>query len=564
MAGLTDSTNFPGTAGGAQPAYGGGSFDAFVARLNAGLTTLGQATYLGGSGSGPDREGARGLATHPTSGDVYVAGFTDSTNFPGTAGGAQAVYGGGGSDAFVARLSADLAASAPTPAPTTTSPMPTPTPSPTNTVVPPTNTPTTTSTPTPIPDSDADGVPDAVENGAPNGGDGNSDGILDSQQANVTSLPNLVDGQYVTLVSPSGTTLVGVSAVPNPSPGDAPVGASFPVGFFAYRVEGLASGAAAIVSMILPSGVNPTTYFKYGPEPGNVPPHWYEFLFDGATGAQISGSTVTMSFVDGQRGDADLNANGTIVEPGGPAVVAGVPTPTPTATAPTPTETPIPPTSTPTPIATPPATPTPPPAEAAICRGAGFFGTHGGTEKSASANITQALLDDFNAVNNPDLTICGQTITNTEVGSVHSALEAICIGPKGNSALQLARQLTAVALSCILTNSDDAICPGGGQAGGVCFGISIEEVFNACNSACAAGDATAEVDGKQISCIGALDCFNNGGAFDVDTGKCGEVAGESCLDRDLENGCFDFQPPGPAGSPRACNEARRNDITILP
>ncbi len=88
--GTTDSTNFPGTAGGAQAANGGGG-DVFVARLNGALTTLIQATYLGGS----DFDEAGGLAIQPTSGDVYVAGATRSTNFPGTAGGAQAAKGGG-------------------------------------------------------------------------------------------------------------------------------------------------------------------------------------------------------------------------------------------------------------------------------------------------------------------------------------------------------------------------------------------------------------------------------------------------------------------------------------
>ncbi len=42
-----------------------------------------QSTYLGGSGG----ESAWALAIHPTSGDVYVAGNTDSFSFPGTAGG---------------------------------------------------------------------------------------------------------------------------------------------------------------------------------------------------------------------------------------------------------------------------------------------------------------------------------------------------------------------------------------------------------------------------------------------------------------------------------------------
>ena len=104
VAGPTTSTNFPGTTGGAQAASGGGN-DGFVARLNTGLTTLRQATYLGGS----DIDNAEALAIHPASGELYVAGATVSTNFPGTAGGAQPAYGGGFSEGFVARLSPDLA-----------------------------------------------------------------------------------------------------------------------------------------------------------------------------------------------------------------------------------------------------------------------------------------------------------------------------------------------------------------------------------------------------------------------------------------------------------------------
>jgi hypothetical protein len=126
VTGYTTSTDFPGTAGGAQPANGGGFLnDAFVARLNATLTTLSQATYLGGSGD----ESGGALAIHPTSGEVFVAGYTSSTNFPGTAGGAQPANGGGG-DAFVARLTADLAGGVqPTPTPTpTVTPTPTHTP----------------------------------------------------------------------------------------------------------------------------------------------------------------------------------------------------------------------------------------------------------------------------------------------------------------------------------------------------------------------------------------------------------------------------------------------------
>jgi hypothetical protein len=104
VAGGTYSTNFPGTSGRAQASYVG-NWDAFAARLNKNLTQILQSTYLGGSGY--DR--AVALAIHPRTGEVYVAGITDSTNFPNTSGGAQA-NSGGRTDAFVARLTADLAA----------------------------------------------------------------------------------------------------------------------------------------------------------------------------------------------------------------------------------------------------------------------------------------------------------------------------------------------------------------------------------------------------------------------------------------------------------------------
>ena len=106
VAGYTSSTNFPHTSGGAQPTSGGNG-DTFVARLSADLTTLTQATYLGGSGL----EVAYGLAIAPATNDVYVTGYTDSTNFPGTANGAQAANAGNG-DGFVARLRSDLATGA--------------------------------------------------------------------------------------------------------------------------------------------------------------------------------------------------------------------------------------------------------------------------------------------------------------------------------------------------------------------------------------------------------------------------------------------------------------------
>jgi hypothetical protein len=60
-------------------------------------------------------------------------------------------------------------------------------------------------------------------------------------------------------------------------------------------------------------------YWKFGPTPGDANPHWYQL-----PGATLVGNTATFSITDGQIGDDDLTANGTIVDQGGPAIFAPV------------------------------------------------------------------------------------------------------------------------------------------------------------------------------------------------------------------------------------------------
>ncbi|MDM8558280.1 Ig-like domain-containing protein [Candidatus Parabeggiatoa sp. HSG14] len=57
-----------------------------------------------------------------------------------------------------------------------------------------------------VPDDDNDGVANEIEDAAPNGGDGNNDGILDSQQAHVASLKT-PDGNYITVEEQNGCTI---------------------------------------------------------------------------------------------------------------------------------------------------------------------------------------------------------------------------------------------------------------------------------------------------------------------------------------------------------------------
>ncbi len=172
---------------------------------------------------------------------------------------------------------------------------------------------------------DLDGVDAAVEDGGPNGGDGNNDMVPDSQQGDVatfiTTLPGLVNdyvtieskiaGQALNYVRPLDVSTLNLSSELN--------GFNFQQGFFEIHVTRVAPGGAAEIKITLPQGAAPDTYFMYGPEPGNALDHWYRFDYDGTTGAVINGNVVTLHFVDGQRGDADLTANGIIADPGGPA-----------------------------------------------------------------------------------------------------------------------------------------------------------------------------------------------------------------------------------------------------
>ncbi len=186
---------------------------------------------------------------------------------------------------------------------------------------------TLTVNPLPGVDGDGDGVDDAIEQAAPDVGsgigDGNNDTLQDHTQSDVTSLPGL-NGEYVTLVS-TPSVLMNVSV--GPPPAGQPGGIALPWGLFSYTVDDLLPGGIANVSMIVHTATNPTSFWKSGPEPGIPGDHYYEFLFDGTTGATLAGNVISLRFVDMQRGDDNvLTIDGLVMEPGGPALLgASVP-----------------------------------------------------------------------------------------------------------------------------------------------------------------------------------------------------------------------------------------------
>jgi Beta-propeller repeat len=99
VGGTTASTNFP-TVTPFQSAFGGGSYDGFVSKLNPAGSALVYSTYLGGVFT----EEVLGVASS-SSGIATVAGYTSSTNFPVVSPVQPALGSNGFSDAFVTRFS---------------------------------------------------------------------------------------------------------------------------------------------------------------------------------------------------------------------------------------------------------------------------------------------------------------------------------------------------------------------------------------------------------------------------------------------------------------------------
>jgi hypothetical protein len=120
-----------------------------------------------------------------------------------------------------------------------------------------------------------------------------------------------------------------------------------------------------------------------------------------------------------------------------------------------------------------------PDSDLGFTRTIGFYKTH--------PAATQWVLDQADGIS-----VCGVELTNVDDDDAHSALEALCLSPKGDQRLQLVRQLTAAALTMALE-------------GGATFGD-----FEACNTLCANGTGSVYELGD---CINSADNFNNSGDY---------------------------------------------------
>ncbi|MCG6911003.1 MAG: hypothetical protein LJE94_12885, partial [Deltaproteobacteria bacterium] len=191
------------------------------------------------------------------------------------------------------------------------------------------------------PDGDGDGISDETECG-PDGSDdtydGNDDGTADAEQANVTSGFTEDDTYYVTLACEDPATHAAgngtLADIETGDPVNPPEEADFPYGIFSFSVKGVGMGGATTLVLYFNDGPVPESYWKYGPTPSDPTDHWYEFLYDGNTGAEIDAvnKRIILHFVDGERGDDNVVAqDADVVDDGGPTMAAAVQEPTPAA-----------------------------------------------------------------------------------------------------------------------------------------------------------------------------------------------------------------------------------------
>lgn len=103
---------------------------------------------------------------------------------------------------------------------------------------------------------------------------------------------------------------------------------SFNLGILSATVDGLGATAARMITMWDSLVTRPTHYYAYGRTPDNTTPHWYDFSFDPVTntGAVITPNNIELYFVDGLRGDDDLNQNGSITHAGAPVTITATTT----------------------------------------------------------------------------------------------------------------------------------------------------------------------------------------------------------------------------------------------
>lgn len=176
------------------------------------------------------------------------------------------------------------------------------------------------------PDTDNDGISDDDESAAPNEGDANGDGTLDSEQANVTSFVSPVSGKYVALELPDACAIDSAQIKTEDTNTVADSGYNYPLGMLNFTVNcGTPGYTAPITQYYYDAGSANYVVRKFKPSTQAY------LTVPGAAVSKVAigGQEVTKAtyqVVDGSTLDDDNTPNGIIVDPAGLGVnIVGVP-----------------------------------------------------------------------------------------------------------------------------------------------------------------------------------------------------------------------------------------------
>ena len=172
----------------------------------------------------------------------------------------------------------------------------------------------------------SDGIDTATEDASPNQGDGNNDGTNDSIQPDVTSFVNPVTNSYAVLENSGSCVNANVSQVSKSSLSASDGDYTYPVGLMNFE---LICGTPGVT-------VTVTQYYFGDIDASKLVARKYSNINN--TYSTIVGAVITNEIIDNQKLikivyqitdggnlDEDGTANGTIVDPVGPAIVPGLP-----------------------------------------------------------------------------------------------------------------------------------------------------------------------------------------------------------------------------------------------
>jgi CSLREA domain-containing protein len=177
-----------------------------------------------------------------------------------------------------------------------------------------------------VTDFDADGIADEIEDAGPNSGDGNDDGLLDSEQSTVSTFLSANSGYYTTFVTEGCFSNGFVESIASDIFGT-DTGFEYPFGMTDFTLNCSKGDTVEVNKYIFTPETNVTDFSirKFDPvsdsfisisEIPNSDP-----MIESATIGGEHAIHLTYSLTDGAVGDDDLTENGIIVDPVGLAEV---------------------------------------------------------------------------------------------------------------------------------------------------------------------------------------------------------------------------------------------------